>query len=249
MVRMNMAEIFPQTLPSPSASSSSRHSPGLLSGERRDCLDELAMGKEVEQGEFIPAAKLFDEIIPVAKDTMMNLTVATPTRPTNLWVSLKKTRQPQPKKVKTPEMTISFAGSVVLELAVLANFCTYGRRLLVILLPSPQQQLCSRNDVTSHYHTGIECAHGRNCRDPEPSCSVLTVHSSQETTRTPLKPSNKSPVWHRYRSCGAREYLELKRSLGGVGGEPGQDYLGCCGAQTQDYGVARISVVSVQKLP
>ena len=239
MVRMNMAEIFPQTLPSPSASSSSRHSPGLLSGERKDCLDELAMGKEVEQGEFIPAAKLFDEIIPVAKDTMMNLTVATPTRPTKLWVSLKKTRQPQPKKVKTPEMTISSAGSVVLELAVLAKLCTDRRRLLVILLSSAQQQLCETYYVTSHYQNGIECGHGRDCRDPDPLWIVKTVPSSQETTRTPPQPSNKL-----LRSL--RQVPRVNESLGGGGGELGQD-LGCCGAQAQDHGVPRIRVVSVTR--
>ena len=132
----------------------------------------------------------------------------------------------------------------MLELAVLANFCTYGRRLLVILLPSPQQQLCSTDDVTSHYITGMECAHGRNCRDPEPSCSVLTVHSSQETTRTPLKPSNKSPGWHTVNE--AEELREYQREdLVEEVDEPDKNILDV-GAQAQDDGVTRISIVSIQ---
>jgi len=239
MVRMNKAEMFLQTLPSPSASSS-RHLPRLLSGERRDCLDELAMGKEVEQGEMILSAKVIDVTIPVAEVTKVDLPVATP-RPTKLWMLWEpkmKTHKHQPiKKVKTPEMTISSAGSVVLELAVLAKLCTDRRRLLVILLSSAQQQLCETYYVTSHYQNGIECGHGRDCRDPDPLWKVKTVPSSQETTRTPPQPSNKL-----LRSL--RQVPRVNESLGGGGGELGQD-LGCCGAQAQDHGVPRIRVFEI----
>ena len=223
MVRMNMAEkMFPQTLPSPSASSR-RYSPGLLSGERKVCLDELAKswirptpmekGKEVEQGEMIPVAKVTDvtnpvakvpednfpvtkvleENFPVTKANMENLTVATPPRPTKLWLLCeKKTRQPKPlKKMKTPEMIISSVGSVVLELDEMANLSTEVRRQLIILLSSEQQQLYERYDVISHYHIGMECGHGKDCRDPEPPCFELTVPRNQVTPRTPPQPSNK----------------------------------------------------------
>ena len=164
--------------------------------------------KEAEEGE---KAEVTDVIVPVAKDTEVNFPVATKTRPTKLWVSLMKIRQPQPmKKMKTPEMTISSTGSVVLELDFMANLCTDGRRLLVILLSPAQQQLIRTYDVTSHYIIGMKCEHGRSCRDPEPSCLVLTVPSRPRDTQDPSHLSNKLPGWHRHRSCGAWRIPRVK---------------------------------------
>ena len=112
---------------------------------------------------------------------------------------------------QVPPSTIRrFARSVVLELDVMANLCTDGRRLLVILLSPAQQQLIRTYDVTSHYIIGMKCEHGRSCRDPEPSCLVLTVPSRPRDTQDPSHLSNKLPGWHRHRSCGAWRIPRVK---------------------------------------